>query len=329
MNESAPYFRRAKFVTVITCLLTLLFWIFFDISKHDPTLAQVNVFLEDPFDAVGSFGIQLALLSALVSFVRILRPYPKGISANHLLLILRGNAVSLLSIAVTLTADVIAMLRYLHEWIGSFEGWRLAICITGLMALTACAGWPVFHMGRALNLPSGYRPWGKTMAVCLVGFAVLVFYPDTWRRSVPGGILTALVGMALLFVLSSAIVKSGFPPGGKPTEDLLDDLYALYQWMQIHARFAGGLFSWIERLANISWVRAIVNWFNPRKHRWNIVILVALGMGTALVMAEAIGEGAPNRSLIVLVLTVFIGIEGAGVLLGYVLFGQFLGIVRS
>ncbi len=46
-------------------------------------------------------------------------------------------------------------------------------------------------------------------------------------------------------------------------------------------------------------------------------------------LPEVLGEGAPNRSIILLMLTVFIGIEGAGVLLGYVLFRQFLGIVRS
>ncbi len=84
MKELAAYFRQAKFATVITCLLTLLFRIFFDVSKHNPALAKVNIFLEEPYDAVGSFGIQLAMLSALVSFLRILRPYPKGITFTHL-----------------------------------------------------------------------------------------------------------------------------------------------------------------------------------------------------------------------------------------------------
>jgi len=341
MNESAPYFRQAKFATVMICLLTLVFWIFFDASKHDPTLMKANVFVQDPYDAVGSFGIQLAMLSALISFVRILRPYPQGITLNHLLLILRGNAVALLSIAVTLTADMIAMVRYLSEWTSSSTGWILALLIGGLMALTAWAGWMVFHMGRTLNLLSGYRAWGKTAAVCLVGFVVLAFYPDAWRQSIHGGILTALVGMALLFLLSSAIAKLVFPstdghpptggrsPVGESHEDLIDDLVALYRWLQVHAHFAGFLFGGMEKLAKISWARAILHWLNPRQHAWNVVVLAALGMGTALVVAEAIGEGAPNQSIFLLVLTVFIGIEGTGVLQGYVLFKQFLGIMRS
>jgi hypothetical protein len=329
MNDPVFYFRQAKFATVITCLLAVLFWIFFDVSKHDPALAQANVFAEDPYDAVGSFGIQLAMLSALISFVRIVRPYPKGIAVGHLTLILRGNAVALLSIVVTLTADMIAMLRYLSEWTGSTAGWQLALAAAGLMALTAWAGWLVIRLGQSLKLPEGERAWGKSIAVCLAGFLVLAVYPEAWRQRVPGPILTALVGMVLLFVLSSAIAQLIFPQYDRPYEDVLDDFSALYQWLQAHAHFARGLFMWIERFAAIWWVRAVANWLNPRKHTWNLAILAALGMGVALVLAEAIGEGAPDRSRILLVLTVFIGIEGAGVLLGYILFRQYLGIVQS
>jgi hypothetical protein len=109
----------------------------------------------------------------------------------------------------------------------------------------------------------------------------------------------------------------------------LDDLLALYHWLKTHANFAGFLFSGPEKLANIFWIRALLNWLNPRKHVWNLVILVALGMGIALVMAEFLSEGAPQQSVMLIVLIVFIGIEGAGVLLGYVLFKQFLGLFRS
>ncbi len=106
------------------------------------------------------------------------------------------------------------------------------------------------------------------------------------------------MGMILLFVLSSAIAKlvfpstdgypptSGHPPVGESYEDLLDDLVALYQWTQVHAHFAGFIFSGMEKLAKISWVRTFVNWLNPRQHTWNMMILAALGMGTALVVAE-------------------------------------------
>jgi hypothetical protein len=329
MDRLAIHIRQTRFATLAVCLPTALFLVFFNVSKHYPALVKVNVFIEDPYDAVGSFGIQLAVLSALVSFVRVLRPYPKGIASNNLVLILHGNTVSLLSIAVTLMADMIALFRYFPEWAISSAGWLLAACVGGLMTLTALAGWVVFRIGQSLNLLSGCRAWSKTIAICLVGLVVLAFYPEGWRQAVPGGILAALVGMIFLFVLSSVTVKLIFPPTGGQYEDLLDDLFALYQWVKVHANFAGFLFGWIEKLASIPWVHALANWLNPRKHPWSSVVLVALGMGVALVAAEAIGEGMPSRSVVLTVLTVFISIEGLGVLLGYFLFKRFLGIFRS
>jgi len=69
-------------------------------------LVKVNAFAEDPYDAVGSFGIQLAVLCAVVSFLRIIRLYSNGITPNNLSLILRRNTVLLLSNSVTLIANM-------------------------------------------------------------------------------------------------------------------------------------------------------------------------------------------------------------------------------
>jgi hypothetical protein len=189
MDELTPYFRQVKFATLTICLLALLFLMFFNVTKHYPALVDINPFIEDPYDAVGSFGIQLAMLSALVSFVRIFRPYPQGITSRNLLLILHGDAVSLVSVAVTLTADIIAMFRHLPEWISSFTGWLLVVFISGLMVLTVLAGGMVFRTGQSLSLLSGSRSWSKAITICLVGLIVLTFYPEAWRQSVPGGFL--------------------------------------------------------------------------------------------------------------------------------------------
>ena len=56
--------------------------------------------------------------------------------------------------------------------------------------------------------------------------------------------------------------------------------------------------------------------------------MLALGMGIFFIAAETAGEGLPQSRLILLVFGVFIGIESAGVLLGYALFRRFLGIFR-
>lgn len=326
MEKSDQSFRWTKFITIAACLLTLVFWIFFNIAKHAPLFASVQIFTEDPFDAVGSFGIQLAALAALISLVRILRPYPNGISTGHLSFILRGAAVSLLSIAVTMIADGIAMFRYLSAWTGSTEGWLLAGLTGGLMVLTAFVLWKVIQLGQILNIFSGTRPWGMSLSICTLGGLVLAVYPETWRQSIPGAILTAVVGMAILFVLTAVIAKLVFPAVEGQSEDFLDDLLAIHQSTKSHAKFAAGFFRRVEKCCNYSPIQGLLNWLDPGKHAWNFVILLALAMGLGLVLVEAFSEGAPARSVVLMVLSVFIGIEGMGVLLGYALFRQYLGI---
>jgi hypothetical protein len=328
MERPSPIVRHVKLATLSTGLLAVLFLIFFNTSKHDPALAQANVFIDDPYDAVGSFGVQLGLLAALLSCLRTFRPYPQGILLGHLSLILRGDAVALLSVVVTLAADGVAMLRYLPAWTGSAAGWRLALLAGGLFAFTALAELIVIELGRRLGLLSGRHPWLPSIAVCLAGLTALALYPPVWRESAPGGIFTALVGMALLFVLVAVTVRLVFPPGGETAGDLIEDLSALYQWAKAHAGPAGFVFPLIERAVANPPLRAIIRWLDPRQHAWNLVILAGLGMGLVLVTMEMLAEGAPNRSLILLVLAVFMGIEGAGALLGYALFRQYLGIFR-
>src|SRR5512141_816551 len=100
MIQTARVFKTISFVVF---LLTIFFVTFFDNSKNIPLLAVVNPFAEDPYDAVGSFGIQLAFFAALLSLIRAFRPYAtKEFPSNQPLLILRGEIVALLAISVTL-----------------------------------------------------------------------------------------------------------------------------------------------------------------------------------------------------------------------------------
>ncbi|HLO30516.1 MAG TPA: hypothetical protein VK249_15325, partial [Anaerolineales bacterium] len=86
----------------------------------------------------------------------------------------------------------------------------------------------------------------------------------------------------------------------------------------------------LERFARVKWLHRILDWLNPRRHEWNFIIAIAIGMGGLLMLVEAINEGlSQNVSVILLVLGVFLGIEAAAILLGYYLLGGFLGIVRK
>jgi hypothetical protein len=68
--------RSVKVSALLTFGLAILLFPFFDICKHAPALALVNAFAEDPYDAVGSFGIQLAPFLSLLAVLRAFRPYP-------------------------------------------------------------------------------------------------------------------------------------------------------------------------------------------------------------------------------------------------------------
>ena len=85
----------------------------------------------------------------------------------------------------------------------------------------------------------------------------------------------------------------------------------------------------IERFFNLRITYKLVQAFNPRKYHWRLIILVALLAAAGLILAEFIPEGAPAQGNRLLVFFVFTGLETSGVLLGYKLFGNFLGIFRK
>jgi hypothetical protein len=135
--------------------------------------------------------------------------------------------------------------------------------------------------------------------------------------------------MALLFFLVWAMATALFPSPLAGYADLLDDLAALYAWLKSRAGFAAAIFSFCEMCAGWPWLRRLVSWLNPRRHAWNIPILLGLGMGASAFLGEALGEGGfPAEGKFLPVMSVFIGIEAAGVLLGYALLAPFLGIFR-
>ncbi len=236
MNNPAGYLRQVHLTTLAACLMAAAFLVFFDASKHQPALAAVNAFAEDPYDAVGSFGIQLAGLGAFVSLVRSFRTYPAGITRTRAALILRGDAVALVAVAVTMIADGVAFCRYPRVWTGSTAGGMLAGLVGGLLALTLLAGWRTVALGRLLDGPSRSGSWLETMGVCLAAFLILWLYPETSRQNVPGAIFSAITGMAILFIPTSVLARQVFPLLMRLEKDFLDDLMALYTWAKAHAR---------------------------------------------------------------------------------------------
>ncbi|HEY6307601.1 MAG TPA: hypothetical protein VI488_14205 [Candidatus Angelobacter sp.] len=117
-------------VTAATTLTAIVFWKFFDITKHGD-LGDISPFAQDPYDAVGSFAFQVALLVGALTYARALR-LTESCSAPRARLIVRGNVIVLGSITATLLSDVTALV--LHPLPRSHWAYVLWLAL-GLMSL--------------------------------------------------------------------------------------------------------------------------------------------------------------------------------------------------
>src|ERR1700680_4035325 len=100
--------KQYKVNACLTLVLAVVFYLFWQICKQQPALAQVATFTEDPYDAVGSFGTQFAIFLVLLSMIRAFRPYQPGrVGYSQQLLFARGAYLTCLSVAVTLGADLV------------------------------------------------------------------------------------------------------------------------------------------------------------------------------------------------------------------------------
>ncbi len=114
--------------------------------------------------------------------------------------------------------------------------------------------------------------------------------------------------------------------------EALDDLWALLRkiiaWFGYSLPWLSRPLHWIDGLGNrlFEWM---MNWpwIGPRSHPWRFCASVALALGVALATVHGLEEGpAPNLTITVLVWSIFIVVELATVLLGFLLLGGFLGL---
>jgi hypothetical protein len=129
--------RRIHRVTASIFCAAVVFYLFFQLNKGGP-FRDINPFAEDPYDAVGSFTIQAALLIGLLTYARALRLRRESAEVSKTRLILRGNILVLSAILVTLISDAIA--EVVHPSPPSYWGNVLLIELAFMFLLTfACA----------------------------------------------------------------------------------------------------------------------------------------------------------------------------------------------
>ncbi len=280
-----------KPTVLIVLFLAVAFCVFFFVVKDVPSLAHVNPFAEDPFDAVGGFGVQLTLFTALLSLLRTFVPrLGSSISASQKLLVIRGCTVSVQSVAVTLAAYVVAMIRYPSLWLFSPEGKVLALLVAGMTVLAALTAWRIDLLAYNAGLSSDYPARRMALINSLAGVLILGIYPPEWHQGILGSVLTAMLGVVVLLTLTWSLAAALSPHIDIHIEDFLDDIAALGRWLKSKGNFLGSV---VEGGVNVPTGLGKSSTFsalNPRKHPKKFALLVSLIAGILLALYRAMAH---------------------------------------
>jgi hypothetical protein len=321
-----------RLASVGALLLTGLFIFIFYRAKYDPALSSVNPFAEDPYDAVGSFGVQLGVACAILSALRAFRTNLKTESLyNRYTYTLRAMAVSQLAIIVTMLADLVALVRYSSLWIDSPYGHLLVLYAGGLFFIASGFCFYLMRLAKRRDVCSQNPLRQPQIVPFLILLGLLGIYPGGWRDGITGAIFTAIVGMVMLFFSVALLSRAMYPCPDVPEKDLIDDLYGIYQNLKRRSGYLARLTSSIEHMARSTQLGRIIDLLNPRKHEWNLLALVAILMGFLLAFAETFSRGpspGAGQTILVAIVLIVLVLESAGVFLGYALLRRFLGLIR-
>lgn len=284
--------RNLKIGSFFVFVLAILFYVFFMHAKHDPALSRVNAFTDDPYDAVGSFGIQAAAILGILCLVRAFRSAGSGKQEWFLI---RAQVAAILSVAVTLAADAIAMLRHLSLWIGHSAGYRLLALLAGMALLTAAIGIWVHRTAPTMEQSATASHRIRAVIVSFFAALVLLLYPEIFHHGLIGVLLTAFTGTVILFVCMWAWTVALVP--GPPNVSQPERTAARRTSMK-------------------------------RLYSWAIVILAGILIGLFFVAGEASeGSGIPHSRL-ALVVSAYLGLETTGIMVGYGFLGKLLGLFQ-
>jgi hypothetical protein len=322
--------NNIKFNTIAVFLWSIVFTWFFFHCKHDLQLSKVNVFNVDPYDAVGSIAIQISLLASLFSMIRLSLPsFTRVLPDFQVVMILRGNTVALISIIITMISNIIALIRFSESWTKNPSGFILLILVISFLLITVLIILWTLKLAVAKSIKVEYKP-SLNNILSLSGFAVLALFPVLLHESIPWAIFTAYSGMLIQILIVRNISFTMLPQSERIYPDLIDVFKELYKTVKSNLILVRTFLEKVEGRLNTGKTSAFISWLNPRKHDWNLIILIAILSGVGLAVLEAIGEewiGFNTKAL--LLFSIYFGGELLIIVLFYRLFRNFLGIVNK
>lgn len=283
--------RSFKMNTLVCTVLAGLFYGSFMFAKHDPRLSTVAPFLNDPYDAIGSFAVISSIIFVAIALVRAFRPYPLQPRDEQKVFLARTQMAIVLAVLITTASDSIAMLRHVPAWAGTPYQGELIGLLSAMIVATIVTGYLVRHSLQGVLLPL-QRHWKTTVWIILLAILILALYPEQLIQGKYGHLFTIFVGMLLLFWPLSALVTTLIP---------------------------------------FDIAKAAVGQTSLRKvYAWVMVIVFSLGIGLLAFLGEASeggGSGVPLRRMMV-VFAVFLGTGALGIVIGFAFLRKPLGLLR-
>jgi hypothetical protein len=266
-----------KLNSIFIICLAVAFLMFFQFTKHNPMLAVIIPFGNDPYDAVGSIGVIIAGLLAVLAFIR---AFYKILEERRRIIIARTQFSVIAVIFVTLIVDSVAMVRHIPMWFGQPGAEELLALMIGIFILAMLLSFAIRYSVHEIRLDKS--SWKKFLIISIIGIAVLVIYPEFIIQSIIGELFTLLVGILILFFLISALPEAFIPFNIKSFDSTKT------QPRQIHIQK--------ELVA---------------------VVLFGIGIGIAILIGEWSGEGAPAPEHRILLASIFIGMPLISLLIAY------------
>jgi hypothetical protein len=247
-------------------------------------------FSNDPYDAVGSFGV---IIAGLLSILAIIRAFRGQRTDQQTIIVARTQFTVAAAVLVTLVADCVAMVRHIPMWMNRVGALELVMLMAGMIVLALGLSLVIRFSIRDIPLAET-GPWKIAAAISIVAIAVLALYPESIIQSTVGELGTLLVGILLLFVPLSALPTAFIPFDTRPSAAGEQQRRRPGAWMQ-----------------------------------WGAIVLLGICVGIVLLLGEWHGEGTPGAfTLRIMLASIFISAPIVGLLIAYACLRKPLALFR-
>ena len=183
-----------KLNSIFAICLAVEFLFIFQFTKHNPMLAVIIPFGNDPYDAVGSIGVIIAGLLAVLAFIR---TFYNVLVERRRIIIARTQFSVVAAIFVTLMVDSVAMVRHIPMWFGQPGTEELLALMVGIFILAMLLSFAIRYSVREIRLEKA--SWKKFLIISIIVIAVLAIYPEFIIQSIMGELFTLLVGYCFFY----------------------------------------------------------------------------------------------------------------------------------